>query len=84
MAEAPPRTGWPKSLADYLGWEPLGSADNGCSARFTVRAEHVAPNGFLQAATVVALADWDAVVTNDASGKKMALFRCTQLLLYPK
>jgi len=26
---------------------------------------------------------WDAVVTNKASGKKIALFRCTQMILYP-
>jgi uncharacterized protein (TIGR00369 family) len=25
---------------------------------------------------------WDAVVTNEASGKAIALFRCTQLVLY--
>jgi 1,4-dihydroxy-2-naphthoyl-CoA hydrolase len=97
-----------------------------------LREELLAPNGYLHAATVVALADsscgygciatlpdksigfttielktnflgtvlegtiacestlvhggrttqvWDATVTNDA-GKKLALFRCTQLLLY--
>jgi uncharacterized protein (TIGR00369 family) len=27
---------------------------------------------------------WDATVRNKASGKTMALFRCTQMLLYPK
>lgn len=26
---------------------------------------------------------WDAVVSHKVSGKKMALFRCTQLILYP-
>jgi len=97
-----------------------------------LREELLAPNGYLHAATVVALADsacgygciaslpdkaigfttielktnflgtalegmlacesallhggrttqvWDATVTNEA-GKKLALFRCTQLLLY--
>lgn len=25
---------------------------------------------------------WDAVVTNDTTGKTMALFRCTQMVLY--
>jgi len=25
---------------------------------------------------------WDAVVTNETSGKPIALFRCTQLILY--
>jgi 1,4-dihydroxy-2-naphthoyl-CoA hydrolase len=27
---------------------------------------------------------WDAVVTHKESGKTLALFRCTQLILYPK
>ena len=27
---------------------------------------------------------WDAEVKNETSGKAMALFRCTQMLLYPK
>ena len=27
---------------------------------------------------------WDAVVTDEASGKKLALFRCTQMVLWPK
>jgi uncharacterized protein (TIGR00369 family) len=98
-----------------------------------VKAEHIAPNGYLQAAVVVALADmacapfhmlpegvsfttielkinllgtarlgdgvlceatmqhggrttqvWDALITNETTGKKIALFRCTQLLLYSK
>jgi 1,4-dihydroxy-2-naphthoyl-CoA hydrolase len=101
-------------------------------ARLEIRDELLAPNGYLHAATVVALADtvsgygcvaslpegatgfttielkanflgtategtlrceavlvhggrttqvWDATVTHDA-GKRVALFRCTQLLLY--
>ncbi|MET0857850.1 MAG: PaaI family thioesterase [Telluria sp.] len=27
---------------------------------------------------------WDAVVTNAANGKTIAIFRCTQMVLYPK
>lgn len=27
---------------------------------------------------------WDAVVTDEATGKKIALFRCTQMILWPK
>ena len=27
---------------------------------------------------------WDAVVTHERSGRTLALFRCTQMLLYPK
>jgi len=26
---------------------------------------------------------WDAVVTNEANGRTLALFRCTQIILYP-
>ena len=26
---------------------------------------------------------WDATITDEASGKKLAIFRCTQLVLYP-
>ena len=99
-----------------------------------IRPEHIAPNGFLQASVVIALADmccargtldsipegasfttvelktnllstalagsvrcdatlqhggrttqvWDAVVTSEETGKEMALFRCTQLILQPR
>lgn len=104
-------------------------------SRLTVERKHMAPNGFLHAASVIALADtscgygcaaslpdgatgfttielksnfmgtakagdqlscraslvhggrstqvWDAQVT-DASGRTLALFRCTQMVLYPK
>ncbi len=105
------------------------------TSRMPVRPELLAPNGFLHAASVVALADttcgygtainrppeasgfttielksnflgtaragaiaceatlvhggrttqvWDARVTDEATGKTIALFRCTQLLLYPR
>ncbi len=27
---------------------------------------------------------WDAVVTDKLSGKKLALFRCTQMIIYPR
>jgi uncharacterized protein (TIGR00369 family) len=27
---------------------------------------------------------WDSVVTNEATGKAIALFRCTQMILYPR
>lgn len=102
-------------------------------AELPVRPELMAPNGFLHAGSVVALADtcsgygciaslpdgasgfttvelksnhlgttrdgtivcvakaahvgkstqvWDAVVTHKESGRKLALFRCTQMVLY--
>lgn len=104
-------------------------------AELAVRQELMAPNGFLHAATVVALADtccgygcvmnlpggasgfttielksnhlgtateghidcvarpvhvgkttqvWDATVTSRESGRTLALFRCTQMVLYKK
>jgi uncharacterized protein (TIGR00369 family) len=119
-------------LPDLLGlsWD---QAERGLvRGRFKVTQHHMAPNGFLHAAAVIALVDsacgygcvlslpegatsfttielktnflgtardgtvicearlthggrttqvWDAIVTNEA-GKKLALFRCTQLLLY--
>jgi len=104
-------------------------------SRLAIRPELLAPNGFLHAATVIAVADttcgygtfydlptgaqnfttvelksnflntaregviactgtrihngrttqvWDATVTDEANGKTIALFRCTQLILYPR
>lgn len=103
-------------------------------AELAIRPEHLAPNGYLHAGTVVTLADttcgngcmahlpegatgfttielksnhlgtaragaiecvatpahkgrttqvWDAVVRDRGSGKTIALFRCTQMILYP-
>ena len=105
------------------------------AAHLDVRPDLLAPNGYLHAATVIALADtacglatrallpegaagfttielksnflgtvrdgriatvatnahagrttqvWDAVVTNEGSGKTIALFRCTQSVLWPR
>ena len=105
------------------------------TATMEVRPELLAPNGYLHAGAVVALADttcgfgtrahlpegavgfttielktnflrtarsgavdcvatlvhggrttqvWDATVSERASGKTMAVFRCTQLILYPR
>ena len=104
-------------------------------AELDIRAELLAPNGYLHAATVIALADtacgygclahlpagaenfttielksnflgtvrsgtiacvatpahlgratqvWDAVVRDRATAKKIALFRCTQMILWPR
>jgi uncharacterized protein (TIGR00369 family) len=122
-------------LPGYLGIEILALAPNSATSRMPVRKLHVAPNEFLHAASVVALADttcgyatlahlpdgalsfttielksnhlgtvregtitcvataqhlgrttqvWDAVVSDEASGRKLALFRCTQMILWPK
>uniref|UniRef100_B0T5C1 Thioesterase superfamily protein n=1 Tax=Caulobacter sp. (strain K31) TaxID=366602 RepID=B0T5C1_CAUSK len=123
-------------LPDVLGLEWLEAVPGLVRGRMTVAKHHMAPNGFLHAASVIALADsasgygcvvslptgasgfttielksnflgtarqgdgvacearlahggrntqvWDAVVTAEATGKTMALFRCTQMVLYPK
>ena len=123
-------------LPDLLGLEWLEARSGYVKGRFTVAQHHMAPNGFLHAASVIALADsacgygcvvslpqgangfttielksnflgtvregggvacvatlahggrntqvWDAVVTAEATGKTIALFRCTQMVLYPK
>jgi len=122
-------------LPTYLGleWDSLGHGL--ARGRFTVQPFHMAPNGFLHAASVVALADtacgfgcmrslpegatgfttielktnflgtardgvvecearlvhvgrttqvWDAEVRAEGAERPMALFRCTQMLLYPR
>ena len=122
-------------LPGYLGVEMTALAEGTLSARMAVKRLHVAPNEFLHAASVVALADtacgyatlahlpdgaasfttielksnflgtvregavacvataqhlgrttqvWDAVVSDEATGRKIALFRCTQMILWPK
>jgi 1,4-dihydroxy-2-naphthoyl-CoA hydrolase len=122
-------------LPGHVGIE-FDSVESGhVESRLTIEARHMAPNGFLHAASVIALADtscgygsqvslpdgatgfttielksnfmgtatrgdviscrawlvhggrstqvWDAEVT-DERGKTLALFRCTQMVLYPK
>ncbi|NJO37195.1 MAG: PaaI family thioesterase [Rhizobiales bacterium] len=122
-------------LPDHLNLEWLEARPGYVRGRFEVKPHHLAPNTFLHAASVIALADsacgygcvisrpegalnfttielksnflgtvrdgavaceaklvhggrttqvWDATVTNEASGKAIALFRCTQMILYPK
>ena len=120
-------------LPGYLGIEVDGIEDGHSSMHLDLGDQHMAPNGYLHAGTVVTLADsgcgygcimslpegatgfttielksnflatalkgtlyaeahrvhagrttqvWDATVTNE-EGKTIALFRCTQLILYP-
>ena len=122
-------------LPGYLGIEILELGETATRSRMPVRQLHFAPNSFLHAASIVALADttcgyatmahlpegaqsfttielksnhlgtvregsiactatpqhlgnntqvWDAVVTDEATGRKIALFRCTQMILWPK
>lgn len=122
-------------LPGLLGFRVTEVKEGLLVAELDVRADLLAPNGFLHAATVVALADtacgygtiahlpegaenfttvelkanffstardgtimvmarpvhmgnstqvWDAAVTRQADGKSIALFRCTQMILWPK
>jgi 1,4-dihydroxy-2-naphthoyl-CoA hydrolase len=122
-------------LPGLLGIEFLSMESGHLTSRLVIRPELLAPNGYLHAAAVIALADtacgygtftdlpagaqsfttielksnflgtaregviacdatrvhggrttqvWDATVTDEASGKTIAMFRCTQLILYPK
>lgn len=122
-------------LPGYLGIEILAVAERTLRSRMPVKKLHIAPNEFLHAASVVALADtscgyatiahlpegaqsfttielksnhlgtvregsiacvataqhlgrstqvWDAVVSDEADGRTIALFRCTQMILWPK
>lgn len=121
-------------LPGLLGIELLSVEDGLMTAELKVREELLAPNGYLHAATVVALADtmcgygciahlpdgakgfttielksnhlgtaldgtiwvearpqhlgrttqvWDATVRHRETGKTIALFRCTQMVLWP-
>jgi uncharacterized protein (TIGR00369 family) len=124
-----------KSLPGLIGIEILEIEPDGLTSKLDVRSELLAPNGYLHAATVVALADttcgygawnilpekahgfttielksnfvgtaregsinceaslahrggtiqlWDARVTEEGSDRLLALFRCTQMILYPR
>jgi 1,4-dihydroxy-2-naphthoyl-CoA hydrolase len=123
------------SLPGLVGFRVMALEQGLLIAELDVRPELLAPNGFLHAATVIALADtacgfgciahlpkgaenfttvelktnfigtardgtiacaarpahlgkttqvWDAVVTRHDDGKTVALFRCTQMVLWPK
>lgn len=122
-------------LPGLVGLTVLKLTPAGLESRLEVRKELMAPNGFLHAATVIALADtscgyacvanlpqgasgfttlelkanflgttreggiycratpahlgrttqvWDAEVTIEGTEKRIALFRCTQMVLWPK
>lgn len=122
-------------LPGLLGIEFLSLESGRFKSRLTIKPEFLAPNGYLHAAVVIALADttcgygtftdlpdgannfttielksnflgtarqggitctatrlhggrttqiWDAEVKDEESGKSIALFRCTQLILYPR
>ena len=135
QGEAIPQARWAGTLPGMFGLEFTGASDGSVTSRMPVRPEFLAPNGYLHAASVIALADttcgfctmqnrpegtqgfttielkcnylgtvreggvgceatlvhggrqtqvWDARVFDEATGKTIALFRCTQMLLYPR
>ena len=122
-------------LPGLIGFRPVAIVEGRVDAELDIRPELLAPNGYLHAATVIALADtacgygciahlppgaenfttielktnflgtaregklvcvatashlgsttqvWDAVVTDPGTGRNIALFRCTQLVLWPR
>lgn len=122
-------------LSDFLGVETLSIEEGKMTSRLSIKPHHIAPNGFLHAATIIALADttcgyasfahlpegaeslctielksnylgtvreggifcvatamhlgkntqvWDAKVSDEKTGKVIALFRCTQMNLFSK
>ena len=122
-------------LPGLVGFKVLALTENRLEAELVIRPDLLAPNGYLHAATVIALADtacgygcrshlpegasgfttielksnflgtategvihcvatpahmggttqvWDANVTRQSDGRTIALFRCTQMILYPK
>lgn len=122
-------------LPEFMGVEILSIEEEKMTSRLSIKPHHIAPNGFLHAATVIALADttcgyasfahlpegaeslctielksnhlgtaregaifcvatavhlgrntqvWDAEVSDEKTGKVIALFRCTQMNLFPK
>ena len=122
-------------LPGLVGLQILSMTPAGVESRLEVRQDLMAPNGYLHAATVIALADtscgygcvallpqgasgfttielksnflgtardgaiacratpvhlgrttqvWDALVTIEGTERKIALFRCTQMVLWPK
>jgi 1,4-dihydroxy-2-naphthoyl-CoA hydrolase len=122
-------------LPGLLGLQILTMTGQGVESRLEVRKDLMAPNGYLHAATVIALADtscgygcvaqlpqgasgfttlelkanflgttrdgailcrarpvhlgrttqvWDAEVSVEGADRKIAFFRCTQMVLWPK
>jgi uncharacterized protein (TIGR00369 family) len=127
------RTG--DNLPGWFSMKVVEVAEGLVAMEYVIRPQYLAPNGYLHAASVIALADtaagyatiahlpdgatsfttielkanfigtategslraearaahqgrttqvWDAVVTHMQSGRAIALFRCTQMILWPK
>ena len=127
------RTG--NNLPGWFGLKVVAVSEGRLAMEVIIKPEFLAPNGYLHAASIIAVADtaagyatiahlpdgatnfttielksnflgtatdgtlradasavhqgrttqvWDAVVTHTDSGRTIALFRCTQLILWPK
>jgi len=123
------------NLPGWFSMKVVEVREGSLTMEYAIRPQYLAPNGFLHAASVIALADtsagyatiahmpegatnfttielksnfigtatdgtlrsvttcahqgrttqvWDAVVTHIESSKTIALFRCTQMILWPK
>jgi len=123
------------SLPELFGFRVMAVEDGLLVAELAIQPQFLAPNGYLHAASVIALADtacgygciahlpqgaesfttielksnflgtardgvlacvarpahlgnstqvWDATVTRQADGRAIALFRCTQMVLWPR
>jgi 1,4-dihydroxy-2-naphthoyl-CoA hydrolase len=123
------------NLPGWFSMKVVEVREGSLTMEYVIRPQYLAPNGFLHAASVIALADtsagyatiahlpegatnfttielksnyigtategtlrsvascahqgrttqvWDAVVTHVESAKTIALFRCTQMILWPR
>jgi 1,4-dihydroxy-2-naphthoyl-CoA hydrolase len=83
-------------LPALLGFTLVSLSKERVVARMAIEKHHLAPNDYLHAASVIALADtvcgtpahigrrtmvWDARVRDEKTGRDIALFRCTQMIL---
>ncbi len=136
FANAAELNAWNSGLPKLVGFEVIEAEPGLLRASMAIRPDLLAPNGYLHAASVIALADsscgfgtmfdlpedatgfttielksnhvgtaldglvrcearrvhkgrttqvWDAQVAGDGTGGKLiALFRCTQMILYPR
>ena len=123
------------SLPGWFSMKVVDVAEGRVTMEYVIRPQYLAPNGYLHAASVIALADtaagyatiahlpdgatsfttielkanfigtategslraearavhqgrttqvWDSIVTHVETNKTVALFRCTQMILWPK
>ena len=73
-------------LPGMLGLEILSCSADRVTGRIPITDPLIAGTGFVWAPVVLALAYttqvWDATVSSEKTGKTIALFRCTQLVLW--